>query len=187
MDVSSRPGESLPWDGQPATRIGVGPSSTSRSSLSAGPGPPPCGAAGRRRGRLEQSGGQPVVGSCGPAPPRARPDRRHARWPATVHRYRAERLSTLRAHHLVAHNVAFDYASLAAAPRSPAAELLLTRHVHGFQRRPQLSASTPAAGDTCRHWVPQQRPHDALTDVRVLTDTGAALESARELMSGCRT
>lgn len=96
-----------------------------------------------------------------------------------------EVVDVLRGRTLVAHNVAFDYAFLAAEAEIAEAELPVDFVMCTVElaRRLQLGVDNLRLETLAAHWgVPQQRPHDAFDDVRVLTGIlAAALESAREL------
>lgn len=96
-----------------------------------------------------------------------------------------EVVDVLRGRTLVAHNVAFDYAFLAAEAEIAEAELPVDFVMCTVElaRRLQLGVDNLRLETLAAHWgVPQQRPHDAFDDARVLTGIlAAALESAREL------
>jgi DNA polymerase-3 subunit epsilon len=85
---------------------------------------------------------------------------------------------------LVAHNVAFDYAFLAAEAEIADAELPVDTVMCTVElaRRLGLGVDNLRLETLAAHWgVAQQRPHDAFDDALVLTRVlGAALERARE-------
>ncbi|MEE6177185.1 DEDDh family exonuclease [Mycobacterium sp. 050134] len=86
---------------------------------------------------------------------------------------------------LVAHNVAFDYAFLAAEAELVEAELPIDSVMCTVElaRRLDLRIDNLRLETLAAHWgVTQERPHDAFDDARVLTGVLApALERAREL------
>ena len=90
----------------------------------------------------------------------------------------------LRGRTLVAHNVAFDYAFLAAEAEIAEAELPVDTVMCTVElaRRLGLGIDNLRLETLAAHWgVAQQRPHDAFDDALVLTRVlGAALERARE-------
>lgn len=88
-----------------------------------------------------------------------------------------EVVDVLRGRTLVAHNVAFDYAFLAAEAEIAEAELPVDFVMCTVElaRRLQLGVDNLRLETLAAHWgVPQQRPHDAFDDVRVLTGILAA-------------
>jgi DNA polymerase-3 subunit epsilon len=91
----------------------------------------------------------------------------------------------LRGRTLVAHNVAFDYAFLAAEAEIAEAELPVDTVMCTVElaRRLELGIDNLRLETLAAHWgVAQERPHDAFDDARVLTGILApALERAREL------
>ena len=91
----------------------------------------------------------------------------------------------LRGRTLVAHNVAFDHAFLAAEAELADAELPVDTVMCTVElvRRLELGVDNLRLETLARHWgVTQERPHDAFDDARVLTGVLApALERAREL------
>ncbi|OSC40221.1 DEDDh family exonuclease [Mycobacterium decipiens] len=93
-------------------------------------------------------------------------------------------VEVLRGRTLVAHNVAFDYAFLAAEAEIAEAELPVDFVMCTVElaRRLQLDIDNLRLETLAAHWgVTQQRPHDAFDDARVLAGIlAAALESARE-------
>lgn len=86
---------------------------------------------------------------------------------------------------LVAHNVAFDHAFLAAEAELAEAELPVDSVMCTVElaRRLELGLDNLRLETLAAHWgVAQERPHDAFDDARVLTGVLApALERAREL------
>ncbi|MBO0866472.1 MAG: DEDDh family exonuclease, partial [Mycobacterium sp.] len=95
-----------------------------------------------------------------------------------------EVVKLLRGRTLVAHNVAFDYAFLAAEAEIADAELPVDTVMCTVElaRRLGLGVDNLRLETLAAHWgVAQQRPHDAFDDALVLTRVlGAALERARE-------
>ncbi|ORA83887.1 DEDDh family exonuclease [Mycobacterium malmoense] len=85
---------------------------------------------------------------------------------------------------LVAHNVAFDYAFLAAEAELADAELPVDTVMCTVElaRRLDLGIDNLRLETLASHWgVTQERPHDAFDDARVLTGVlASALELARE-------
>jgi DNA polymerase III subunit epsilon len=85
---------------------------------------------------------------------------------------------------LVAHNVAFDYAFLAAEAELAEAELAVDNVMCTVElaRRLDLGIENLRLETLAAHWgVTQERPHDAFDDALVLTGVlAAALERARE-------
>jgi DNA polymerase-3 subunit epsilon len=85
---------------------------------------------------------------------------------------------------LVAHNVAFDYAFLAAEAEVADAELPIDSVMCTVElaRRLDLGIDNLRLETLAAHWgVPQERPHDAFDDALVLTGVlASALERARE-------
>ncbi len=94
-------------------------------------------------------------------------------------------VEVLRGRTLVAHNVAFDHAFLAAEAELADAELPVDTVMCTVElaRRLELGVDNLRLETLARHWgVTQERPHDAFDDARVLTGVLApALERAREL------
>jgi DNA polymerase III subunit epsilon len=90
----------------------------------------------------------------------------------------------LRGRTLVAHNVAFDYAFLAAEAELAEAELPVDNVMCTVElsRRLDLGVDNLRLETLAAHWgVVQERPHDAFDDALVLTGVlEAALERARE-------
>lgn len=90
----------------------------------------------------------------------------------------------LRGRTLVAHNVAFDYAFLAAEAEIAGAELPVDTVMCTLElaRRLELGVDNLRLETLAAHWgVIQQRPHDAFDDALVLTGVlASALERARE-------
>lgn len=90
----------------------------------------------------------------------------------------------LRGRTLVARNVAFDYAFLAAEAEMAGAELPVDTVMCTVElsRRLELGVDNLRLETLAAHWgVIQERPHDAFDDARVLTGVlAAALERARE-------
>jgi DNA polymerase III subunit epsilon len=90
----------------------------------------------------------------------------------------------LRGRTLVAHNVAFDYAFLAAEAEIAGAELPVDSVMCTLElaRRLELGVDNLRLETLAAHWgVTQQRPHDAFDDALVLTGVlASALERARE-------
>lgn len=90
----------------------------------------------------------------------------------------------LRGRTLVAHNVGFDYAFLAAEAEMADAELPIDTVMCTVElaRRLELGIDNLRLETLAAHWgVAQERPHDAFDDARVLTGILApALERARE-------
>src|SRR5580693_7975174 len=93
-------------------------------------------------------------------------------------------LEVLRGRTLVAHNVAFDYAFLAAEAEIAGAELPVDNVMCTVElaRRLNLGIQNLRLETLAAHWgVTQERPHDAFDDAVVLTGVlAAALERARE-------
>lgn len=85
---------------------------------------------------------------------------------------------------LVAHNVAFDYAFLAAEAELAEAELPIDSVMCTVElaRRLDLGIDNLRLETLAAHWgVPQERPHDAFDDAMVLTGVlASALERARQ-------
>lgn len=96
----------------------------------------------------------------------------------------AEVVDVLRGRTLVAHNVAFDYAFLAAEAELAETELPIDAVMCTVElaRRLGLGTDNLRLETLATHWgVGQQRPHDAFDDALVLTRVlGVALEQARE-------
>jgi DNA polymerase-3 subunit epsilon len=94
-------------------------------------------------------------------------------------------LEVLRGRTLVAHNVAFDHAFLAAEAELADVELPVDTVMCTVElaRRLELGIDNLRLETLAAHWgVTQERPHDAFDDARVLTRIlAAALERAREL------
>ncbi|QNI09681.1 DEDDh family exonuclease [Mycobacterium kubicae] len=90
----------------------------------------------------------------------------------------------LRGRTLVAHNVAFDYAFLAAEAELAGAELPVDSVMCTVElaRRLELGIENLRLETLAAHWgVAQERPHDAFDDARVLTGIlSPALQRARE-------
>ncbi|CAM4116858.1 DNA polymerase III PolC-type [Mycobacterium basiliense] len=93
-------------------------------------------------------------------------------------------VQVLRGRTLVAHNVAFDYAFLAAEAEMAAVELPVDTVMCTVElaRRLDLGIDNLRLETLAAHWgVIQERPHDAFDDARVLTGVlAAALGRARE-------
>ncbi len=93
-------------------------------------------------------------------------------------------VEVLRGRTLVAHNVAFDYAFLAAEAEIAGAELPVDNVMCTVElaRRLNLGIQNLRLETLAAHWgVTQERPHDAFDDAVVLTGVlAAALERARE-------
>ena len=93
-------------------------------------------------------------------------------------------VEVLRGRTLVAHNVAFDYAFLAAEAEFAAVELPVDTVMCTVElaRRLDLGVDNLRLETLAAHWgVIQQRPHDAFDDAMVLTGVlAAALRRARE-------
>jgi DNA polymerase III subunit epsilon len=93
-------------------------------------------------------------------------------------------VEVLRGRTLVAHNVAFDYAFLAAEADIAGAELPVDNVMCTVElaRRLNLGIQNLRLETLAAHWgVTQERPHDAFDDAVVLTGVlAAALERARE-------
>ena len=93
-------------------------------------------------------------------------------------------VEVLRGRTLVAHNVAFDYAFLAAEAEFAEAELPVDTVMCTVElaRRLELGVDNLRLETLAAHWgVTQERPHDAFDDAMVLTGVlAAALERARE-------
>jgi DNA polymerase III subunit epsilon len=93
-------------------------------------------------------------------------------------------VEVLRGRTLVAHNVAFDYAFLAAEAELVAAELPVDTVMCTVElaRRLDLGVDNLRLETLAAHWgVVQERPHDAFDDASVLTGVlASALERARE-------
>jgi DNA polymerase-3 subunit epsilon len=93
-------------------------------------------------------------------------------------------VEVLRGRTLVAHNVAFDYAFLAAEAEIAEAELPIDTVMCTVElaRRLELGVDNLRLETLAAHWgVTQQRPHDAFDDAVVLTGVlTAALQRARE-------
>ena len=93
-------------------------------------------------------------------------------------------VEVLRGRTLVAHNVAFDYAFLAAEAEIAGAELPVDSVMCTVElaRRLELGVDNLRLETLAAHWdVIQQRPHDAFDDAMVLTGVlAAALQRARE-------
>ncbi|OBA82969.1 DNA polymerase III subunit epsilon [Mycobacterium sp. 1164966.3] len=93
-------------------------------------------------------------------------------------------VKVLRGRTLVAHNVAFDYAFLAAEAEIAEAELPVDTVMCTVElaRRLNLGIDNLRLETLAAHWgVSQQRPHDAFDDATVLTGVlAAALRRARE-------
>jgi DNA polymerase-3 subunit epsilon len=93
-------------------------------------------------------------------------------------------VEVLRGRTLVAHNVAFDYAFLAAEAEVADAELPIDSVMCTVElaRRLDLGIDNLRLETLAAHWgVPQERPHDAFDDALVLTGVlASALERARE-------
>jgi DNA polymerase-3 subunit epsilon len=96
----------------------------------------------------------------------------------------AEVVEVLRGRTLVAHNVAFDYAFLAAEAELAEAELPVDTVMCTVElaRRLGLGIDNLRLETLAAHWgVAQERPHDAFDDALVLTRVlAAALQRARE-------
>ncbi len=94
-------------------------------------------------------------------------------------------VEVLRGRTLVAHNVAFDHAFLAAEAELADAELPVDSVMCTVElaRRLELGLDNLRLETLAAHWgVAQERPHDAFDDARVLTGVLApALDRAREL------
>jgi DNA polymerase-3 subunit epsilon len=93
-------------------------------------------------------------------------------------------VQVLRGRTLVAHNVAFDYAFLAAEAEVAEAELPIDSVMCTVElaRRLDLGIDNLRLETLAAHWgVSQERPHDAFDDARVLTGIlASALKRARE-------
>ena len=93
-------------------------------------------------------------------------------------------IEVLRGRTLVAHNVAFDYAFLAAEAELAEAELPVDTVMCTVElaRRLKLGIDNLRLETLAAHWgVTQERPHDAFDDALVLTGVlASALERARE-------
>jgi DNA polymerase III subunit epsilon len=93
-------------------------------------------------------------------------------------------VGVLRGRTLVAHNVAFDYAFLAAEAEIAEAEIPVDNVMCTVElaRRLDLGIDNLRLETLAAHWgVTQERPHDAFDDAVVLTGVlAAALERARE-------
>jgi DNA polymerase III subunit epsilon len=93
-------------------------------------------------------------------------------------------VEVLRGRTLVAHNVAFDYAFLAAEAELTEAELPVETVMCTLElaRRLDLGLGNLRLETLAAHWgVPQERPHDAFDDASVLTGVlASALQRARE-------
>jgi DNA polymerase-3 subunit epsilon len=93
-------------------------------------------------------------------------------------------IEVLRGRTLVAHNVAFDYAFLAAEAELAEAELPVDSVMCTLElaRRLDLGVDNLRLETLAAHWgVTQERPHDAFDDALVLTGVlASALERARE-------
>jgi DNA polymerase III subunit epsilon len=93
-------------------------------------------------------------------------------------------IEVLRGRTLVAHNVAFDYAFLAAEAELAEAELPVDTVMCTVElaRRLDLGIDNLRLETLAAHWgVTQERPHDAFDDALVLTGVlASALERARE-------
>ena len=93
-------------------------------------------------------------------------------------------IEVLRGRTLVAHNVAFDYAFLAAEAELAPAELPVDTVMCTVElaRRLDLGIDNLRLETLAAHWgVTQERPHDAFDDALVLTGVlASALERARE-------
>ncbi len=93
-------------------------------------------------------------------------------------------VEVLRGRTLVAHNVAFDYAFLAAEAELTCTELPVDSVMCTVElaRRLNLGVDNLRLETLAAHWgVTQERPHDAFDDALVLTGVlAAALERARE-------
>ena len=93
-------------------------------------------------------------------------------------------VEVLRGRTLVAHNVAFDYAFLAAEAELAEAELPIETVMCTVElaRRLNLGVDNLRLETLAAHWgVVQERPHDAFDDALVLTGVlASALERARE-------
>ena len=93
-------------------------------------------------------------------------------------------IEVLRGRTLVAHNVAFDYAFLAAEAELAEAELLVDSVMCTVElaRRLDLGIDNLRLETLAAHWgVTQERPHDAFDDALVLTGVlASALDRARE-------
>ncbi len=93
-------------------------------------------------------------------------------------------VEVLRGRTLVAHNVAFDYAFLAAEAEVAGAELPVDSVMCTVElaRRLDLGTENLRLETLAAHWgVTQQRPHDAFDDALVLTGVlASALQRARE-------
>ncbi len=91
----------------------------------------------------------------------------------------------LRGRTLVAHNVAFDYAFLAAEAEMADAELPVDTVMCTVElaRRLELGTENLRLETLAAHWgVTQERPHDAFDDAQVLSGIlGPALERARKM------
>lgn len=96
-----------------------------------------------------------------------------------------EVVEVLRGRTLVAHNVAFDYAFLAAEAELTDAELPVDTVMCTVElaRRLELGMDNLRLETLAAHWgITQERPHDAFDDALVLTGVlTPALERAREL------
>ena len=96
----------------------------------------------------------------------------------------ADVIEVLRGRTLVAHNVAFDYAFLAAEAELAEAELPVDTVMCTVElaRRLDLGIDNLRLETLAAHWgVTQERPHDAFDDALVLTGVlASALERARE-------
>jgi DNA polymerase-3 subunit epsilon len=94
-------------------------------------------------------------------------------------------VEVLRGRTLVAHNVAFDYAFLAAEAELTEAELPVDTVMCTVElaRRLDLGVANLRLDTLAAHWgVVQERPHDAFDDALVLTGVlASALQRAREL------
>ena len=93
-------------------------------------------------------------------------------------------VEVLRGRTLVAHNVAFDYAFLAAEAELAGAELPVDSVMCTVElaRRLDLGIDNLRLETLAAHWgVTQERPHDAFDDAMVLTEVlASALDRARE-------
>lgn len=93
-------------------------------------------------------------------------------------------VEVLRGRTLVAHNVAFDYAFLAAEAEMAGAELPVDSVMCTVElvRRLGLGIDNLRLETLAKHWgIPQLRPHDAFDDATVLTGVlAAALRRARD-------
>ncbi|ETW22680.1 DEDDh family exonuclease [Mycobacterium gastri] len=96
-----------------------------------------------------------------------------------------ELIEVLRGRTLIAHNVAFDYAFLAAEAELADAELPVDTVMCTVElaRRLELGMDNLRLETLAAHWgITQERPHDAFDDALVLTRVlTPALERAREL------